>query len=140
MINRKKRPNTLKRVAVGSAIAATAGYLVGLLTAPKSGKQTRSDIKDFTAKNIREAEIDLKKLHTELGKLINESKKRGDKLGSRGKKELDKLVEKAKVSVLKKVPRLFWIISNPVVHTQHPRISRIINIAGFVTVPSSLTG
>jgi gas vesicle protein len=98
MINRKKRPNTLKRVAVGSAIAATAGYLVGLLTAPKSGKQTRSDIKDFTAKNIREAEIDLKKLHTELGKLINESKKRGDKLGSRGKKELDKLVEKAKVS------------------------------------------
>jgi gas vesicle protein len=94
----RKRNNTLKRVALGSAIAATAGYVAGLLTAPKSGKATRSDIKDFTSKNMREAEKELKKLHTELGKLINESKKRGDSLGAKAQKELSNLVSKAKVS------------------------------------------
>jgi gas vesicle protein len=94
----RKRNNTLKRVALGSAIAATAGYVAGLLTAPKSGKATRSDIKDFTSKNMREAEKELKKLHTENGKLINESKKRGDSLGAKAQKELSNLVSKAKVS------------------------------------------
>jgi gas vesicle protein len=94
----RKRNNTLKRVALGSAIAATAGYVAGLLTAPKSGKATRSDIKDFTSKNMREAEKELKKLHTELDKLINVSKKRGDSLGAKAQKELSNLVSKAKVS------------------------------------------
>jgi len=95
---RRKRGNTLKKIAVGSAIAATAGYVAGILTAPKSGRATRSDIKDFSTKNAREAEKELKKLHTELDKLIAGSKKRGAKLSVKGKKELDNLVAKAKVS------------------------------------------
>jgi signal transduction protein with GAF and PtsI domain len=72
--------------------------LLRLDMSPKSGKATRSDIKDFTSKNMREAEKELKKLHTELDKLINVSKKRGDSLSAKAQKELSNLVSKAKVS------------------------------------------
>jgi gas vesicle protein len=96
MIGRQKRQNTLKRVAIGSAVAAAAGYVAGVLTAPKSGKQTRAGIKTSANKGVLEAEKDLKKLHTELGKVIDDSKQRGSKLSGKAKKEFGELVDKAK--------------------------------------------
>jgi len=95
---RRKHHNhdTAKKVAIGSGIAAAVGYLAGILTAPKSGKQTRSDIKKTADKTVIEAEKELKKLHTELSKLIDEAKKGSTKLSSKAKKEADDLVDKAK--------------------------------------------
>jgi gas vesicle protein len=87
---------TVKRFAIGTVIAGAAGYVAGLLTAPKSGKETRADIKDVTGKGLTEAEKDLKKLHTELGKLLDDAKGHGDKLSGKAHKELSQLVEKAK--------------------------------------------
>ena len=49
-----------RRFAIGAAVAATAGYLAGLLTAPQSGKETRQDIKDVTSRGMYEAERQLK--------------------------------------------------------------------------------
>ena len=95
-MSRKDNHNNAKRFAIGATIAAAAGYIAGLLTAPKSGKQTRSDIKAAADRSLAEAEKELKRLHTELGKVIDEAKVRGDKLGSQAQKELTKLVEKAK--------------------------------------------
>ncbi|MEO7364397.1 MAG: YtxH domain-containing protein [Candidatus Saccharimonadales bacterium] len=46
---------TTKKLAIGAAIAGAAGYLAGVLTAPKSGKATRDDIKDATQRGISEA-------------------------------------------------------------------------------------
>jgi gas vesicle protein len=90
--------SNFKKFAIGTAIAALAGYLAGLLTAPKSGKETRKDIKDVTVKGITEAEKQLKKLHTELGSVIDEAKLKGANLTDKARKELDALVEKAKTS------------------------------------------
>jgi len=95
-MSRKDNHDNVKRVAIGATIAAAAGYVAGLLTAPKSGKETRSDIKSAADRSLAEAEKELKRLHTELGKVIDEAKVRGDKLGSRAQNELTKLVEKAK--------------------------------------------
>lgn len=92
----QKKQNVAKRVAIGSAIAGVLGYAAGILTAPKSGKDTRKDIKDAASKSIAQAEKELKKLHTELDKIIKQAKSNGDKLNAKAKSELDALVVKAK--------------------------------------------
>jgi gas vesicle protein len=85
-----------KKLAIGAAVAGVAGYIAGILTAPKSGKETRDDIADATQRGITEAEKDLKKLHTELGSLLNEAKEKGGDLTGKTQKELSELLEKAK--------------------------------------------
>ncbi|HVW23390.1 MAG TPA: YtxH domain-containing protein [Candidatus Saccharimonadales bacterium] len=87
---------TAKRFAIGTAVAGVAGYVAGILTAPKSGKQTRADIKDTADKTINEAEKQLKAMHTELNKLLEEAKKQGGKLSGQAQKDLDVLLEKTK--------------------------------------------
>lgn len=87
---------TAKRLAIGAAVAGAAGYLAGLLTAPKSGKETREDIKDVTGRGITEAEKDLKMLHTELNVLLEEVDKRRGEVSGKTKAELADLVLKAK--------------------------------------------
>lgn len=89
-------PKSIKKIAIGAAFAGAAGYLAGVLTAPKSGKETRTDIADATQRGITEAEKDLKKLHTELGNLLTEAKDRGTDLGGKTQKELGELLNKAK--------------------------------------------
>ncbi len=94
----RKDNDNLKRLAIGSGIAAAAGYIAGILTAPKSGKETRADVKKATNETIAQAEKDLKRLHTELGKVIDEARIKGDKLSAKAKNELADLVDKAKDS------------------------------------------
>lgn len=81
--------DTTKKFAVGAGLAAAAGFLTGILTAPKSGKETRKDIKDAAVVGVHEAERQLKKLHTELNDVIAEAKDRGEKLTGQAKKDLD---------------------------------------------------
>lgn len=66
------KQNVIKVVAIGAALSALAGYVAGILTAPKSGKETRADIRDKAQKTYSVTEKQLKTLHTELGDLINE--------------------------------------------------------------------
>jgi gas vesicle protein len=44
--------NHKKKIALSAIIAGVAGYGIGLLTAPKSGKDTRKDIKNTAQKTI----------------------------------------------------------------------------------------
>lgn len=96
MSRNDNKSHIFKRIAIGSTIAAAAGYLAGLLTAPKSGKETRGDIKAAADRTMAEAEKDLKRLHTELDKVITEAKTRGDTLSTKAQADLAELVEKAK--------------------------------------------
>lgn len=64
--------DVIKKVAIGAAITAILGYIAGVLTAPKSGKETRQDIKDKAVETYSAAEKQLKALHTELSDLIDE--------------------------------------------------------------------
>lgn len=98
MIGRRKRDNTMKRLAIGSAVAGILGYLAGILTAPKSGKETRQDVKDTANKSLAQAEKELKQLHTELDKVITQAKDQKGKLGVKAQRELNELIAKAKDS------------------------------------------
>lgn len=64
--------NKSSKWALGAILAGIAGYITGILTAPKSGKETRQDIKNEAQKLSSETEKELKKLHDELNKLINQ--------------------------------------------------------------------
>jgi gas vesicle protein len=86
-----------KKFALGAVIAAAAGYIAGILTAPKSGKETRSDIKNAAEQGVAEAERQLKKLHTELSAVINEAKTRGTELKGKAQEELEKATSAAQV-------------------------------------------
>ncbi len=96
MSRKNSKGGNFKLFAIGGTIAAAAGYVVGLLTAPKSGKQTRGDIKKATNEGMAQAEKDLKKLHTELGKVIDEARINGDRFSAKAKNDLSELVDKAK--------------------------------------------
>lgn len=94
-----RRNKRLKRIAISSGVvAAAAGYVAGVLTAPKSGKETRGDIKAAAKQSRVEAEKELKRVQDELEKVMKEAKTRGAKLSAKAQKELSELVEKAKNS------------------------------------------
>ncbi len=75
-----------KKWAVGALLVGVGGYIAGLLTAPKSGKETRQDIKEEAVKLKTEAEKRLKDLHTQLDSLLAEAKlKTNDAKSAAGK-------------------------------------------------------
>ena len=87
-----------KKFAFGAVIAAAAGYVAGILTAPKSGKETRKDIKDTAVRTYTAAEKELKMLHTELSKLMDEAGKKAAELKGSAKEGLDKANATAKIA------------------------------------------
>ncbi len=83
------------RFALGALVAAAVGYAAGVLTAPKSGKETRKDIKDATNKKITKLEKQLKQKHTELNGLLKNANEKVIKAKGSAKEELSQLVAKA---------------------------------------------
>ncbi|HLB66142.1 MAG TPA: YtxH domain-containing protein [Candidatus Saccharimonadales bacterium] len=59
-----------KKFALGTIFAAIGGYVAGVLTAPKSGKETRQDIKNVT-------EAELQKVRQELDEVLVKAKNLG---------------------------------------------------------------
>lgn len=90
--------NKGKNLALGAAVAGVVGYVAGILTAPKSGKETRKDIQDKAIKTKREAEKRLKKLHSDIEDQIDQGKKLASEMNDKAKAEWDKLVQQALVA------------------------------------------
>jgi len=84
-----------KRFAIGAAVAAGIGYVAGVLTAPKSGKDTRKDIQNAVSKARAEAEKQLKNLNSELTDLLAQAKTQGAKLTGAAKTQLASAVTTA---------------------------------------------
>lgn len=83
-----------KKVAIGAAISAAVGYVAGILTAPKSGKETREDIKNKAVETYAAAEKQLKKLHTELTDVIDEV---SDRISSfKGNKDISAALDRGR--------------------------------------------
>lgn len=95
-----KKSNASK-FAIGALLAAVVGFVTGILTAPKSGKETRQDIKDTTGKIVAEAEKELKDLKTQLDKFMGQAKTKAGELSGKAKKELEDLTARADSARLK---------------------------------------
>ncbi len=76
------------KIAVGTILAAAAGYVAGLLTAPKSGRETRKDLQKAASKALTEGERQLKKLHSELASLIDKAGRKTKNLKGKARTEL----------------------------------------------------
>ena len=71
-----------KGIAIGVAIGAVIGVVTGVLFAPKSGKETREDIKNTT---LRAAH----KVHDESENLLEQAKDFSGKVEEKAKKSVD---------------------------------------------------
>lgn len=92
------KSNKTRNVAVGALFVGLLGYAAGLLTAPKSGRETRKDIQNKALQAKSEMEKRLKSLHTELDKLIAQGKKNSSKFSAAAKKDWGVAVESAIVA------------------------------------------
>ncbi len=84
--------------ALGALFAAVAGFAAGILTAPKSGKETREDIKVATKNGMAEAEKQLKKLHTQMNDVMAQAKDKAKGLKGSAQKDLQAAIDKAGVA------------------------------------------
>ena len=84
-----------KKFGLGILIGAIAGVATGLLTAPKSGKETRQDLKDKAGEIKGTAERKLKDAHKELDKLSNDAKSKAKELQGKAKDEMNSYAGKA---------------------------------------------
>lgn len=92
----RRNPHTGRKIAIGSAVAGLAGYLAGILTAPKSGKQTRKDIGSKADEIKNDAEGQLADLSDELNQLIKSTKVKSIALSSTARAEFNEAVVRAK--------------------------------------------
>jgi gas vesicle protein len=92
----RRNPHTGRKVALGSAIAGTIGYLAGVLLAPKTGEQTRNDLKGKASDLKVEAEQQLSDLNEELNQLIKDAKVKTLALSSTARSEFNEAVVRAK--------------------------------------------
>lgn len=95
---RKHHHSDVKVVALSGLIAGAAGYIAGIMTSPKSGKQNRAKVKRVAKKSRRTTEKELKKLQKELSSVVDSSKKATQTMGKKAQGEYGLLVEKAKNS------------------------------------------
>jgi len=90
--------NSKGKWTAGTLLAIAGAFFAGWLTAPKSGKETREDIKVAANKAKAGLEKQLSRLHDELVELIAESKSKGAQLKDKAKVEFDELLAKAVVA------------------------------------------
>lgn len=90
--------NNGKKFAIGAAVGAALGYVAGILTAPKSGKETREDIKQTGKLAAKKAEQQLRRAHADITKVVNAAEMHISKAGSKVKKEADEALNSAKKS------------------------------------------
>jgi len=81
--------------ALGAIMAAGIGYIVGILTAPKSGKETRGDIHHNASKAKTEGEKQLKSLYSDLQDTIDKANQQTSKAKGKATKEYKDAVAKA---------------------------------------------
>lgn len=91
-----KDQNTGRKIALGALVAGAAGYVAGILTAPKSGKETRQDIADKAAELKEESIAQLQDLRDELDSLLDEAKSKTVALSSKAREEFNEAVVTAK--------------------------------------------
>jgi gas vesicle protein len=91
-----KNQHTGRKIALSALLAGAVGYLTGILTAPKSGKQTREDIAEKASEIKEEGVKQLQHLRDELDQLLKEAKDKTLTLSSAAREEFNEAMLRAK--------------------------------------------
>ena len=84
------------RFTIGLALGALAGLITGFLTAPKSGKETRADIKRKAGDVKDGAENTVRDVKKAADKTVAEATRQANKMVKDAKDKAEDLVEDAK--------------------------------------------
>lgn len=84
------------KLALSAVVAAGAGFVAGILTAPRSGWRTRRRIAKSASKARVDGEKQLKQLHGELQNLIKDGEAKVKNSKAKADKELKKQLESSK--------------------------------------------
>lgn len=87
------------KVFVGTLVAAAAGLVTGWLTAPKSGKETRSELKDRADKAHKEAQQKAEEVKGQVNQRAAELKTMANDKANELKTRADDLKERANKAV-----------------------------------------
>jgi gas vesicle protein len=74
------------KFALGAIIGAVAGIVAGVLTAPKSGKETRADIKEKAAELKQQANLRVDSAKTKSGEVAAELQDKAEEYKKRGER------------------------------------------------------
>lgn len=85
-----------KKFALGALMGGLAGYLTGVLTAPKSGRETREDIANKADSIKSGAEQQLQDVIDELNSTIDDLKSKSLALSAKAREEYDERLMQAK--------------------------------------------
>jgi len=77
-------------------LAGAAGFITGILTAPKSGKETRKELAEKTDELKEQTAADLKKATDELSDMIKAAKDKSLALSAQARSEFNEAVIRAK--------------------------------------------
>lgn len=91
-----KNDHTGRNIAVGALLAGAVGYVAGILTAPKSGKETRADIADKAGDLKQAAAEEIAELQGELKDLLAKAKTETIALSGKARAEFNEAVARAK--------------------------------------------
>jgi gas vesicle protein len=92
----RKKPNTGRKMALSAVIAGVAGYIGGVLTAPKSGKETRKKLTEEAEGFKDSAEEQLQKANEDLKVLLKDAKTKTVSLSAQAKEEFNEALLRAK--------------------------------------------
>lgn len=92
----RKKQATKKKLALGAVVGGVAGYFAGILTAPKSGNQTRKDIVNKAGEVKDETGEQLQKAADELNAAVKTAKGKSVTLSAKARLEFDETLIKAR--------------------------------------------
>jgi gas vesicle protein len=92
----RRSKNAGKKMALSALLGGVAGYVSGILTAPKSGKETRKQIVEDAEGLKEDAEDQLKKTNDELKVLLKDAKSKTVALSAQAREEFNEAVIRAK--------------------------------------------
>lgn len=88
--------DTKKKFFIFALITGIFGYLAGILTAPKSGKETRKDIADKAGEIKESGLVELRAIEAELVTLMKATQDKAGQLTSRARAEYNEALIRAK--------------------------------------------
>ena len=76
------------KLALGALVSAAAGFVTGILTAPKSGKETRADLKQKAEEVKSKAEKTVNDTRKTVEKTVDDYRDRVSRAADSAKEEL----------------------------------------------------
>lgn len=93
----------VKTAVVATVIGVGVGYALGILSAPKSGKETRQDLVDASARFKAELDKRYNDIQTSLSEVIDEGMSKLNSFKGSAQDNLEQLIEQAKQAEYKAV-------------------------------------